>query len=316
MKIQVDILMAVYNGEKYLEEQLASIAEQTYQDWHLIIRDDASTDRSMQIIKAFRDKYPEGKVEVYKNEPASGSAKNNFCKLIQDAKAEYVMFCDQDDVWISDKIEQTLKQMRRQEIKNSSKQVPVLVHSDLYVVDEHLNIISDSMQKYQKLPKTSSIQRLLIQNYVTGCTMMANRSLMDYLKRAEDATAMVMHDYWAALIAMVFGTIVFIPRPLIKYRQHGDNSVGAMNAAGIKYLYIRFKAGRKQFRERTEATMLQARAFCKVYEYELSKNPYKDLIRAYSELTETTKMHKIEFYISKHVTKYGIIRKIMQFIWS
>ena len=61
MKIQVDILMAVYNGEKYLEEQLASIAEQTYQDWHLIIRDDASTDRSIQIIKAFRDKYPEGK---------------------------------------------------------------------------------------------------------------------------------------------------------------------------------------------------------------------------------------------------------------
>lgn len=316
MKLQVDILLAVYNGEKYLEEQLASIAAQTYEAWHLIIRDDGSTDQSVQIAEAFQAKYPEGKVDVYKNKPASGSAKNNFCRLLWDAVAEYVMFCDQDDVWISDKIEKTLRAMRRQEIKNGTKQVPVLVHSDLYVVDEKLNMISDSLQKYQKLPKDSNINRLLIQNHVTGCTMMINRALMNYMKQIKNIDAIVMHDYWAALVAQVFGTIVFIQEPLIKYRQHGDNSVGAMNASGIKYLYLRFKAGKQQFRERTEATMMQAKAFYETYKTELSKNSYKDLIKAYSELTETTKMHKIKFYMSKHVTKYGIIRKIMQFIWS
>ena len=169
---EISVIMSVYNGEKYLEEQLTSIAEQTYTEWHLIIRDDCSEDASLQIAESFRDKYPKGKVDVYKNRSASGSAKNNFFRLIQDTAAEYVMFCDQDDVWLSDKIEKTLKTMRQQEIKNGTKHVPVLVHSDLYVVDEHLNMVSASLQKYQKLPKKSEVNRLLIQNHVTGCTMM------------------------------------------------------------------------------------------------------------------------------------------------
>jgi len=311
----VDILLAVYNGEKYLEEQLASIAAQTYKNWRLVIRDDRSTDQSVAVAKAFQERHPEKQIEIYVNEHATGSAKGNFMKLLGDVSSEYVMFCDQDDVWLPQKVEKTLKAMRYTEKKLGTK-IPVLVHSDLYVVDEQLQMISDSMQKYQKLPVSAKVNQLLIQNMVTGCTVMINRSLFDMLKMADGEHAIVMHDYWAALIAAVFGKIVFIKQPLIRYRQHGDNSVGAMNASGLKYQYMRFKAGKKQFQERITDTMNQAEAFYRLYFSQLQTNPYKNVIEKYAELTKSSKLHKLRFYLSNNVTKYGIIRKIMQFVWS
>lgn len=312
----VDILLAVYNGEEYLKEQLESIAGQTYTDWRLVIRDDRSTDGSVAVAEAFRAKYPQKQIELYINEQPTGSAKMNFMRLLGDAKADYVMFCDQDDVWLPKKIEYTLKMMRRCEKKHNSKTVPVLVHGDLCVVDEKLNTIALSMRKYQKLPLSSDVNQLLIQNNVTGCTVMINKPLLEMMKKVTNTHDVVMHDYWAALIAAVFGEISFIRQPLIKYRQHGNNSVGAMNAAGVKYLYTRFRAGKSQFRERTKETMIQAGAFCTAYSDELKDNYYKNLIQKYAELENSAKFHKIQFYISNNVMKYGIIRKIMQLIWS
>ena len=312
----VDILLAVYNGEKYLEEQLESIAAQTYQNWRLVIRDDGSSDHSLAIAHAFQKKHPEKKIEIYVNEVPTKSAKGNFMRLLEDAVSEYVMFCDQDDVWLPEKVEKTLKAMVHCEKKSGTKDVPILVHGDLYVVDENLQIISDSMFRYQKLPKTTAVNQLLIQNSVTGCTVMINKKLQDMLKRASDTQAMVMHDYWAALIASVFGKIVFMKQPLIKYRQHGDNSVGAMNASGIRYMYSRFKAGKTQFRNRMDDTMRQAGAFCRIYAVELQENPHKKLIENYAKLIKSLKIQKITFCLSNKVMKYGIIRKIMQFVWS
>lgn len=312
----VDILLAVYNGEKYLEEQLESIAAQTYTNWRLVIRDDCSTDHSVAVAEAFKKKHPEKHVEIYVNKQATGSAKNNFIKLLEDAVSDYVMFCDQDDVWLPQKIELTLKAMRRCEKQDGLCSVPVLVHSDLCVVDVSLKTIALSMQRYQKLPKSSDVQQLLVQNNVTGCTVMVNQPLLILMKKVKDNSAIVMHDYWAALIASVFGKIVYIPQPLIKYRQHGNNSVGAMNAIGIKYLYMRFKAGRSQFQSRMKDTMVQAGAFYDVYADELMGNPHKVLLKKYGELRNSSKLDKIKFYLSNHVMKYGIIRKIMQIIWS
>lgn len=310
----IDILLAVYNGEKYLQEQLDSITSQTYKDWHLIIRDDGSKDKSVEIAKSFAQNYP-GKVEVHINKIPTGSASRNFMKMVNDADAEYVMFCDQDDVWLSDKIEKTFKVMRACE-RRCGREIPILVHSDLCVVDENLRGISASMRRYQKLPKSTEIHQLLIQNSVTGCTMMINRTLLEMMHQVADSSAVVMHDYWAALVASVFGKIVFIRQPLIKYRQHGDNSVGALNAVSFKYLYMRFKAGKDQFRQRLLDTMKQTDAFNRVYAEKLQANPQKTLLEKYANLTNSHKFKKIHFYLSNHVWKYGIIRKIMQIVWS
>lgn len=311
----VDILMAVYNGEKYLKAQLESIEKQTYKQWHLIIRDDASSDRSVEIAEAFSKKFEPGKVVVLKNETASGCSKNNFMRLIHDSDAEYIMFSDQDDIWLENKAELTLKAMKRAE-KTYGTEVPVLVHSDLCVVDEQLNVLSESFFDYQKLPKQTSLAQLMLQNSVTGCTVMINRRLREYLKMADCTEEIVMHDYFAALIAAVFGKIIFIKRPLILYRQHGNNVVGASKVSSFAYIKQRALAGKKQFRQRMEDTMVQTAYFNRVYDSLLVHNPYKCLLLGYAALVKANKKERIKFYVRNRALKYGIIRKIMQIIWS
>lgn len=311
----IDILMAVYNGEKYLKKQLQSIEKQTYKNWRLIIRDDGSTDRSMEIAEKFCHKFEDGKVILLKNDVPSGSAKSNFMRLIQDSEAEYTMFADQDDYWMENKVKLTLAAMRHAERENG-KAMPMLVHSDLCVTDADLNVISRSFFNYQKLPKAVKLNQLLVQNSVTGCTVMINRALRDYLKVAEDADKIVMHDYFAALIAEVFGKIIFIDRPLMKYRQHGDNSVGASKATSFKYLSQRLAAGKKQFRHRMEDTMIQVGYFNQLYQKELSQSPHQKLLEQYAALSGLDKKQRMHFYIKNKALKYGIIRKIMQMIWS
>lgn len=311
----VDILMPVYNGEKYLKEQLESIEKQTYKKWRLIIREDGSSDKSMEIAEAFSRKFQPGKVVVLKNEKATGCAKNNFMRLVHDSDADYTMFADQDDFWFENKVEFTLKAMKKAE-KVYGTDMPLLVHSDLRVVDENLNMLGSSFFDYQKLPRHTSTEQLLVQNSVTGCTVMINRCLREYLKKAKDTKRIVMHDYFAALIAGVFGKIIFINRPLIAYRQHGGNSVGASKASGFKYLKHRAMAGKKQFSQRMRDTMVQTGYFTEVYRDILSNNPYKYMLEQYADLVKANKKGRIKFYIRNKAFKYGIIRKIMQIVWS
>ena len=99
----VTILLATYNGEDYLKAQLESIASQTYGNWRLITGDDGSCDGTLNILREFKKRYPD-QVKIIKNEPATGSAKNNFINLLRNSHGPYFMFCDQDDVWKRDKI--------------------------------------------------------------------------------------------------------------------------------------------------------------------------------------------------------------------
>lgn len=310
----VEILLAVYNGEKYLRQQLESIDNQSYKNWKLVIRDDGSKDGSLIIAQHFKEKYSAGKVEIYQNETPTGSAKNNFLKLLKDADSDYVMFCDQDDVWHPRKIEYTLKAMKQLEMQTDK--VPILIHSDLYVVNQSLEIISKSFRKYQNLPHKMKVNQLIVQNSVTGCTVMINRALLDKMKKVDCADKIVMHDYWAALIAGIFGKVLYIDKPLIKYRQHYDNSVGASNARSIKYLLTRFKAGKLQFRSRMQDSMKQIEYFCSVYAQELKHNSWENVLIEYGKLYNSTKFRKVAFYFRHHAFKCGIIRKVMQVIWS
>jgi len=205
--------------------------------------------------------------------------------------------------------------MKRAE-KTYGTEVPVLVHSDLCVVDEQLNVLSESFFDYQKLPKQTSLAQLMLQNSVTGCTVMINRRLREYLKMADCTEEIVMHDYFAALIAAVFGKIIFIKRPLILYRQHGNNVVGASKASSFAYIKQRALAGKKQFRQRMEDTMVQTAYFNRVYDSLLVHNPYKCLLLGYAALVKANKKERIKFYVRNRALKYGIIRKIMQIIWS
>lgn len=302
----VSILLAVYNGEKYLKQQIESILAQSYNDFKIVIRDDGSTDNSVKIINDFCNKYPE-KISLISGAP-TGSAKGNFAALLNACDDDYIMFCDQDDVWYPYKIELTLNLMKRTEANN--KALPVLIHTNLAVADENLNVISSSFFDFQKLSPVMLLPQLLVQNNVTGCTVMINRALKEKCGMIPDDC--IMHDWWLALVATAFGRVNHIWESTIYYRQHSGNQVGAKASYGLAFIKRKL-ATLGEVRKNYNATYTQANAFLKQYGDLLKKQQY-DLIKTYCEIPKMCKFKKI-----KTVRKYGFkkctrLRVIGQYI--
>ena len=269
----ITIIMAVYNGQEYIREQLESLKDQTYTEWRLVIRDDCSSDKTAEIVKKFSDEV-EQEVIFKVNEKPSGSAKNNFALLINDAKeSDYVMFCDQDDIWKKDKIEITFNKMKQAE-ERYGRDFPLLVHGDVEVIDENGNINADSMFEMSHINADSKLPQILIQNHVTGCTMMCNKKLIAGISEYASSEYIIMHDYLAALYASVFGKIEVIKKPLLSYRQHSGNSVGAKNNNNPVYLLKRLANGRKSYKEAMETSRNQVKFFVEIYREELAAEKY------------------------------------------
>lgn len=229
---KIAILMATYNGEKYICQQIDSILSQTCKDWELYIHDDGSTDNTIAAVESYVEKYPD-KIHLIDGK-STGGAKYNFFYLFGQVEAPYYMTCDQDDVWLEKKIELTYDKMLTIEDKAD---VPCLVYTELRVVDSELNTIADTMSEYQSLDcHKRTINQFILQNSVTGCTMMVNRALRDKMLRITDIDNTIMHDWWAALVAAQFGKTAFIDEPTILYRQHGDNSLGALGINKLSYI--------------------------------------------------------------------------------
>jgi glycosyltransferase involved in cell wall biosynthesis len=248
----VDIVLATYQGEAFLAPQLASIAAQTGVAWRLFVRDDGSTDATRSIVAGFRERHP-GRVTLVEDEDTRLGAARSFSRLLAATTAPYVFMCDQDDVWWPDKLERSLARLRRAEAEAGVGR-PVLVHTDLRVVDTELRLLAPSMDAYQRLgaARRSALRQLLVQNTVTGCTAGVNRALLDRaLPVPEDA---IMHDWWMALVAAAFGRVVYVPEATIDYRQHGANALGAR-----RYGFAMRKT-RAEFRRSLERTFAQAGA--------------------------------------------------------
>lgn len=226
---EIEILLSTYNGEQFLPDLLASLTAQTYAqqggDWSLVIRDDASIDRTWEVIAQFLDQNP-GRVRLLGRGEGNLGAARSFSRLMQEARAPYVMFCDQDDVWLPHKVARTLEAMRALENRYAPGR-PLLVHTDLEVVDEELNRISPSFWAYQSLkPEYSQrLERMLMTNYITGCTMMVNRAAVRLASPVPPECG--LHDRWMGLVCTACGVVDFIPEATILYRQHGDNDTGA-----------------------------------------------------------------------------------------
>lgn len=221
----VAILVAVYNGEKYLEPLLSSLLAQDYPNISIYVRDNCSTDQTVSILNQWKVKYP-SKFTIILSEKNLGII-GNFASLAEIASEPYIMFCDADDIWLPNKVSSTLNKMRELESK-CSPETPLLVHTDLEVVDKELKTIAPSFWKYSHLnsaPQCEQLPRLIVQNHVTGCTMMLNKPLLDLaLPIPLDC---IMHDWWIALVAATFGHIGNLPQATILYRQHGNNDTGA-----------------------------------------------------------------------------------------
>lgn len=307
----IDILMAVYQGEAYVAEQIESILKQTYTDWTLLIGDDGSKDRTMEILLAFEAKYP-SKIRVIPNKVNSGSAQANFFHLLSLSKAAYAMTCDHDDVWLPDKVEKTMGEMERLE-RESPPGTPILVHTDLEVVDENLRTIAPSMFQLQNLDsRRVSLSRLLAQNVVTGCTMLANRPLLDLAK--DPPASAIMHDWWLALVAAAFGRIGFVDDPTIRYRQHGNNEVGAKNVRDPKYVAARLSKTEQIHKVLTD-TYRQAAGFYGRYQDKLTEEQAK-LVLGYAKMPEYGKLRRMAHLLRNGHGKNGLVRKAGQLLFA
>ncbi len=316
-RYQVHILMATYNGGKYLEEQLTSLETQTWKDWYLTVYDDGSTDDTLQILMRFREHLGEDRVYIGVNNPASGSAKHNFMKLIRENKGSYFMCCDQDDVWYPEKIEKSVKRMYRME-KRYGKDVPLLVYSELRVVDEQLKEIAPAFHPFMNLRTHSDLAGELIQNQVTGCTVLFNHTLWSYMQRLTETDKILMHDHALALTALLFGHMSYIHTPLMDYRQHGDNSVGAGNSKSLQYLWHRFKRGRDSFRNDMKASSEQAAYFLSVFGEKLVScaGPEKMiLLIRYASLYRYGKLARVQDFFRFGIWKKGWLLRVVQILW-
>lgn len=230
----VEILLATYNGGKYLKEQLDSIVSQTYSNWVIIARDDGSEDDTIEILEEYKKKYF-SKFIIIKDSDKRLGVCQNFGRLMQHSTADYIMFCDQDDVWLKNKISHFMREMISLEKKNGSH-TPILIFSDVFVVNEKLEILADSMLKYQNVNPnfTKDIKMLAVCNPITGCSTLLNKAAVQVSIPPVEVT---VHDWWAGLSVLdKKGVIHYIDSPLVKYRQHASNAVGARRAAIITYL--------------------------------------------------------------------------------
>lgn len=237
----IAILMATCDGEKYLAEQINSLLAQTCLDWHLFIHDDGSTDGTMAIVRSYIDKYSE-KITLL-DYPAQGGACHNFLSLLERVEAPYYMFCDQDDVWTSSKVEKELSVMK--ELEKQHGLLPVIVNSDLTVVDANLHTIHPSFWQYRGIfpDFVRRFQDFSATNVATGCTMLFNRRAKEVIQTPY--THIMMHDAWITLCVFVNNGILYnMNTPTVLYRQHGDNTIGAFD---VKKLTLRYRL--RHFRE-------------------------------------------------------------------
>lgn len=291
--MDVDILLATYNGEKFLKEQIDSILNQTYPHFNLLIRDDGSTDRTLDIIKSYEDP----RIKLLDNSQ-NGGVVNNFSALLQSSFAPYVLLCDQDDVWNLDKVEKLL--VIAQAFDEGK---PLLVHHDMEVVDSELKMISPSFWEYSKLnPLATSLNRLLMQNNVTGAACLINHALVE--KALPIPQEALMHDHWLALIASAFGDVIPVKEVMMKYRQHGKNQLGAKKQGVISYLNKGFKKlGKAPF----ALNQKQARAFISRF-YNQLDDQNKTLLNTFTSLSEVSYLKSRYLIVKSRFWKQGWLK--------
>lgn len=233
--VKISILLATYNSSDFLKEQLDSLLQQSYTNWNLYIRDDGSTDNTVDIINEYSGF--DSRISLVQDNLKNLGAAKSFMQLVKVVDSDFYFFCDHDDVWLSNKLEVSLEFLQNENLKDAHR--PLIVHSDLYVVDQNLNILNDSFWKSSGIKPDVINNKEFIQvfNFVTGCTMGFNRKARDIsLWFPEDIP---MHDWWITInVLMNGGKVINIKKPLIFYRQHNRNEVGARNV-NLKYFLDR-----------------------------------------------------------------------------
>ena len=314
------ILLATHNGETFLRDQLDSLLAQDCKGWRVIARDDGSTDRTPSILSEYAAAH--AREITLLNEPSKRlGASGNFSALLTHAlaleDATALMFCDQDDNWHRNKVSASLRKLAEVQAA-TGPDVPLLVHSDMFVVDDNLNMVCPSFWRYQGInPKfTDRLNRLLVMNTVTGCATIINRPLAELaLPVPADA---VMHDWWLALVAAAFGKSAWITSPLADYRQHGRNTVGAKYSSFKKtmesYVAKVFDLDVAEKGDQVlQENLAQVKAFLARFDDRLSA-AQKKMLRAYLDVFASNRLRRACHLVGHRLLRPGFSRNIGLFL--
>lgn len=309
--MSVAILLSTYNGSSYLIEQLESLLHQTYRSFDVYIRDDGSTDNTLEIVKLYCEKY--NQFHLLPADENLGCA-SSFMYLLNNVEADVYFFCDQDDIWLPEKISRAMVYF-----DGIDPSIPALYHSDLIVVDQNKNVLHESFLDQQCMCALDSMSKnnLFIQNFIVGCTTAINKSLVAKVFNFDKKpTNIAMHDWWIALVAKTMGTIYFDDEKTILYRQHSKNVLGAQSNSIFRYIKS-FLSGHGKVKVNNFRTIVakQAEAFLKTYYSFISQNDRNKLVLV-SEIRPGYGIKGIMKCYNNQIRMQGLKRNIAMFYVS
>ena len=289
---KIDILMATYNGEKYLVEQLDSIINQTYRNWNLLIRDDNSTDKTLEIIQNYHKK--DKRIKILKDNKGNIGIVRNFEELLKSSESEFIMFSDQDDIWVENKLDMYLKMIEK--IKNKG----FMIHSDAILFDKNKsNILKDTFISKKAINK--GLENVFFNYFVQGATILISKEIKNFI--LPFPKEVYLHDRYIHLISELFFERIFVNKALIYYRQHGDNQIGAKNT-------IRELLSKRYFDERDRQLI---KVIYNKYGSLLTEDK-KKLIEEYFKITDIKK-NRFNRFLNLKKSKISIpLKKQISFI--
>ena len=289
---KIDILMATYNGEKYLVEQLDSIINQTYRNWNLLIRDDNSTDKTLEIIQNYHKK--DKRIKILKDNKGNLGIVRNFEELLKSSESEFIMFSDQDDIWVENKLDMYLKMIEK--IKNKG----FMIHSDAILFDKNKsNILKDTFISKKAINK--GLENVFFNYFVQGATILISKEIKNFI--LPFPKEVYLHDRYIHLISELFFERIFVNKALIYYRQHGDNQIGAKNT-------IRELLSKRYFDERDRQLI---KVIYNKYGSLLTEDK-KKLIEEYFKITDIEK-NRFNRFLNLKKSKINIpLKKQISFI--
>lgn len=289
---RIDILMATYNGEKYLVEQLDSIINQTYHNWNLLIRDDNSTDKTLEIIQNYHKK--DKRIKILKDNKGNLGIVRNFEELLKSSESEFIMFSDQDDIWVENKLDMYLKMIEK--IKNKG----FMIHSDAILFDKNKsNILKDTFISKKAINR--GLENVFFNYFVQGATILISKEIKNFI--LPFPKEVYLHDRYIHLISELFFERIFVNKALIYYRQHGDNQIGAKNT-------IRELLSKRYFDERDRQLI---KVIYNKYGSLLTEDK-KKLIEEYFKITDIEK-NRFNRFLNLKKSKINIpLKKQISFI--
>lgn len=229
----IDILMATYNGSRYIRNQILSLQQQTYEDWRLLVRDDGSSDNTLEIVKSFMDNDP--RIILIKDDLGNLGAGKCFLELTKYAQADFVIFCDQDDIWFEKKLEI----LHSAAVEKLNPDRPGFVYSDGYAYSDKLGLITEN--SISRVHAKNLRELLFLNAGYQGCSIFFNKNLCMMLAEYK-ANYFYMHDDVTTLLAHTFGDVHFVNKSLMLYRQHENNVTGNIQY-GFRSLVSRALSG-------------------------------------------------------------------------